>query len=470
MTDEKLGQPGPERRALEQIGWRLENAFLGDTLPTIRRQHNLVVVCPPSGAYAAPALAVLIESGRAQGLTSLLLAHPSMLDELAWLLARLDPTSDAIFVAQGNTARAARFLTGPPSRLLVTTPETAGALVERSQLHVDRLETLLVGWPELWESDAPLNDLMADLPTSCQRLIYTSAPDRVAGLAERYAWRALTVGPRLDELPPSTPTPARIVSAPWHRRTEALGDALSVLNPESCAVWTATEAAASEVRLALAGTPGAVVFHDEPPAADLVVAYDLPTPSRLAGLANAGAVLLLVPPLAMSYVEQLGIDTRPVGISRVVETARAEAAARRAAVAEVIASRKLDGAVLALAPLFDRFEPAQVAAALYHLWVEEPPVATPPREASPGSPATARMFVNAGRNDGVTVADLVAVLIKEVGVDRAAIGRIELKETHSLVELPATGIDSIVSAMDGKLLRRKRVSARLDRGKPSRRR
>jgi ATP-dependent RNA helicase DeaD len=80
------------------------------------------------------------------------------------------------------------------------------------------------------------------------------------------------------------------------------------------------------------------------------------------------------------------------------------------------------------------------------------------------------MFVNAGGNDGVTVADLVAVLIKEIGVDRTTIGRIELKDTHALVELPAQDIDSIIAAMDGKLLRRKRVSARLDRGRPTRRR
>jgi ATP-dependent RNA helicase DeaD len=236
-------------------------------------------------------------------------------------------------------------------------------------------------------------------------------------------------------------------------------------------VWTATEAAASEVRLALAGaTPSVVVFQDQPPEAEIVVAYDLPTSSRLASLAAAGPLLLLVPPLAMGYIEGLGLDTRPVQLPGVVEAARTGALERRKAVADVIASTTLDGAVLALAPLFDRFEPARVAAALYHLWTERPPAAAAPREASLAVPPLARMFVNAGRNDGITVADLVAVLTKEIGVDRTAIGRIELKDTHALVELPAQGIDSVIAAMDGKLLRRKRVSARLDRGRPARRR
>ena len=474
MADEGSVLPGPEKRALKQIGWRLEDAFLGDVLPTIRRKHNLVVVCPPAGAYAAPALAALTEPGHPERLTSLVLAHPSMIEELAWLLARLDPTSDVALVAAGGTARAARFLTDRAAvRLLLTTPDTAGALLQRSLLHVDQLETILVAWPELWESDTPFNDLMADLPSGCQRLVYTSAPNRVAGLMERYAWRALTVGMRLDEPPPAKAIPARTVLAPWHRRSEALRDALSVLDPASCAVWTATEAAASEIRLALAGrSPGVVVFHDQPPEAEIMVAYDLPTPSRLASLAEAGTVLLLAPPLAAGYLERLELGVRPLRLPGVVEASRAGAVERRKAVSDVIASTPLEGAVLALAPLFDRFEPAQVAAALYHLWTERPPppVAASPREASRAIPSVARMFVNAGGNDGVTVADLVAVLIKEIGVDRTAIGRIELKDTHALVELPARDIDSIIAAMDGRLLRRKRVSARLDRGRPARRR
>ena len=473
MGDKGSVLPEPAKRALEQIGWRLEDAFSGDVLPTIRRKHNLIVVCPPAGAYAAPALAALTEPGQPKRLTALVLAHPSMIEELAWLLARLAPTSDAAFVTAGGTTRAARFLTDRAVRLLLTTPETAGALLQRSLLHVDQLETILIAWPELWESDTPFNDLMADLPRGCQRLVYTSVPNRVAGLIERYAWRALNIGMRLDEPPPTKTIPARVVLVPWHRRSEALRDALSVLDPASCAVWTATEAAASEVRLALAGrTPGVVVFHNQPPKAEIVVAYDLPTPSRLASLAEAGTVLLLTPPLAAGYLERLELGARPLRLPGVVEASRAGAVERRKAVSDVIASTRLEGAVLVLAPLFDRFEPAQVAAALYHLWTERPPtpIAASAREASRAIPSVARMFVNAGGNDGVTVADLVAVLIKEIGVDRTTIGRIELKDTHALVELPAQDIDSIIAAMDGKLLRRKRVSARLDRGRPTRRR
>ena len=60
--------------------------------------------------------------------------------------------------------------------------------------------------------------------------------------------------------------------------------------------------------------------------------------------------------------------------------------------------------------------------------------------------------------------DLVAVLTKELRVDRTKVGRVELKEAHMLVELPAQEAERIASALNGLTIRRKRVTARVDRG------
>ena len=66
--------------------------------------------------------------------------------------------------------------------------------------------------------------------------------------------------------------------------------------------------------------------------------------------------------------------------------------------------------------------------------------------------------------------DLVAVLTKEVRVDRGKIGRVELRDAYSLVELPAQEAEGIARALSGATIRRKRVTARVDRGpaKPAR--
>jgi len=469
MTDRESIPTGSERAALDRIGWHLEEAFAGDAVPTIRRKHNLVVVSPPSAAYAAPALALLAERSRAVKPTSLVLAHPTMLQELAWLMARLAPAPESGFLAIPDAPRA-KPLPAAAAPIILTTPARARELVAGSILRAGELETLILAWPEAWESDNMLQDLMADVSSDCQRLIYTCDPERAAAVIERHAWRALTVGMRSEDTVP-TPIPVRTVSVPWHRRGEALRDTLATLDPARCAVWTATAAAREEATLALAGMMARVtLFHDDPPEAEVIVAYDLPTPRRLGGWATKGTRVLFVPPIAAHYVEGLGLEDRPLRLPGALEAAREEAAARRASVAGVIAATPLDGAVLTLAPLFDRFDPVHVAAALYHLWSETPQAqATAPTALAVPAPATARMFVSAGRKDGVTVADLVAVLTKEIGVDRKAVGRIELKDTHALVELPAHEAEAVIAAMSGKLLRRKRVSAHLDRAQSRRR-
>ena len=124
--------------------------------------------------------------------------------------------------------------------------------------------------------------------------------------------------------------------------------------------------------------------------------------------------------------------------------------------------------MLTLAPLFERYDPATVAAALFDLWSSAPsaPAAVP----APEPPATAKIYVGVGKKDGVTVNDLVAVLTKEVRVERGKIGRVELRDAYALVELPAQEAEGIARALTGATIRRKRVTARVDRGpaKPAR--
>ena len=67
-----------------------------------------------------------------------------------------------------------------------------------------------------------------------------------------------------------------------------------------------------------------------------------------------------------------------------------------------------------------------MAAALYELWTSAAGAAAP--AALPDIPATARIYVGVGKKDGATVNDLVAVLTKEVRVERTKIGRVELRD------------------------------------------
>jgi ATP-dependent RNA helicase DeaD len=72
--------------------------------------------------------------------------------------------------------------------------------------------------------------------------------------------------------------------------------------------------------------------------------------------------------------------------------------------------------------------------------------------------------VGVGKKDGATVNDLVAILTKDVRVERGKIGRVELRDAFALVEIPAQEAERVASALNGMTIRRKRVTARVDRG------
>jgi hypothetical protein len=60
----------------------------------------------------------------------------------------------------------------------------------------------------------------------------------------------------------------------------------------------------------------------------------------------------------------------------------------------------------------------------------------------------------------------VGTLIKELAVPREAVGRVEIRETFSIVELGG-GVDAagVAERMTGKMIRKRRLVARLDRKK-----
>jgi ATP-dependent RNA helicase DeaD len=321
---------------------------------------------------------------------------------------------------------------------------------------------------------------MHDLDKDAQRIVCTAVPEAAADVVERYARKSLTVGFPAAEAPPAAPAgPVRTVSVPWSRRASAVAEVAELLDPARVSIWCLDAAGVAAVRLALAGHDiDAVVTDGAVDKSDLVVAYDLPTPAQLRTLLAAGPVVLLVPPAAEEYVARVTASRRSLRLSGAVDAALDEAARRRGSIAQVLEAGVPGTGLLALAPLFERYDPSAVAAAMYQLWTGQPgavapaPAAVQPTAAAltpeaPPSGATARMFVSVGRQDGTTASDLVAVLTKEVRVDKSMIGRIELKEAYTLVELPAGEVERIVRGMDGRTVRNKKIMCKVDRGPAS---
>ena len=100
----------------------------------------------------------------------------------------------------------------------------------------------------------------------------------------------------------------------------------------------------------------------------------------------------------------------------------------------------VDAELALLDPLFDHFDPAEVAAALLALRRE---TGNEKRETGPPEPAAAwvRVFVNVGRKDRAAAKDLVGALIREVGLGKGEF--VEEDARHrAVVVLP--GVDEHV--------------------------
>lgn len=460
---EELQVAAPLGAALESLGWAADAAAVRDAVPTALRGHPVAALVPPSGRWVAPALgAALTRLTPSGGLQALLLAPPGLTPDLGEVAGRLAaPLGLRVLVAGGLGRTAARLPAGT-AEVLVASPDLALTLLHRSGLPCERLALVGLAWPELGAGDAELEAILPELPKDAQRLAWSSRPDRLAKLVDRWARKAIALG--AVEEGTILPGPVRVAVVPRGRRLAALDALLDVLNPDSLAVWVPDLSEAARLRDHLAGRDLAVTVGRELVPAACVVAYDLPGREELAALLPLGKeVVVLAPAAATAWLASVAQPVRPLRLPDAAEGAADAAAQARATVSARLEAGAGSG-VFAVAPLLERWDAAAVAGALWELWQAARPAASPVGAAvSTPSAAMARIWAGAGKRDGATPADFVAALTKEVGLDRTRIGRIELRESFSLIEVPAEEAEQLARALDGLSIRRRRIAARVDR-------
>jgi len=70
--------------------------------------------------------------------------------------------------------------------------------------------------------------------------------------------------------------------------------------------------------------------------------------------------------------------------------------------------------------------------------------------------------VNVGRKDRAAAKDLVGALIREVGLGKGDIGRIDLRDSFTLVDVADRAADRVVRGLTGVTIKGRRAVARLD--------
>jgi len=382
-------------------------------------------------------------------------------------------TSGFRILAATESRRAARVQRASPAHIVVGAPAVLVELLQSTVLKVDAIRVVVLAWVDDLDgaSTRALETLMSDLPKDSARIVLASAATpAVEQLVERYARRARRLSAAVGE--ETLPVSLSFVSVSNVARLATVRRILDAIDPESAIVVARGGDSRMVVEwllraLGYGGATSTVRVAEAPDAsAQLVIVYDLPGTEaelrRCVRAAGAARVIALVTPRQLTALRRLaGGVLSPFALPAAAERARTREETMRDELRGVLASGQYARELLALEPLLSDYDGSEVAAAALRLLeAERAKPRAPAAEAA--SPAMTRLFVNVGEMDSVRPADLVGAFTHEAGISRAELGRVDVREKHSTIEVATAVANSVVSKLTGVTIKGRRVLVKVD--------
>ncbi|UCG86260.1 MAG: DbpA RNA binding domain-containing protein [Gemmatimonadota bacterium] len=439
------------------MSWEFTPEFDAGHRAALSTGKNLVYVAPPAWWAILPLFHQLLPTADV-GLQTVIVAPDAMgIAEGAAALRAVRAVAPVYAVT--GLARTGRKLAQNAIASLVVTPADLLELLSRSSLALDRVARMVIGWPELLLQLDQGNELDTILAESgkAQRLFTTTDETLIADFTERHARRALVVpAAQIPEVPAVT---VRYAVTDSIGVAGALRSVLDVVNPRSAVIWDPTHES-RDITDGYSDDPSVRVLQiGAADSAELAIAMSLPSGAVLETLNDvARDIVVLVRGYQVPYLKAVSRKARVLRLPGEADRARDRSGRLREEIRQLIAQGCGASELLALEPLFSEYDPATVAAALAAR------VGTPEAQPAEGSPqAWVHIRVNAGRRDRIRTADLVGALLNAVGVAKAQIGRVEIRDGHSLVEVRADMAETVRRGLDGLVVRGKKLAARFDR-------
>ncbi len=430
-----------------------------------------------------------------------------------------------------SATRGARLMATPPAAL-IGAPADLAALLPSGLLKLEQVTQFYVLQADLTLAlaDEPsITTLMTELPKDIARTLTMAAEtDAVTNFAKSYMKRPRRVG---DDVMAegSAPVSLQYVLVSASNRAGMLRRVLDAANAASAIVVATEPEQLAEAQGALRAlgygathgdvqaTSGPVETHSV-----LRVLYDVPQSRAALDAALAGSpaqVIALVTPRQVAHLRALltgGSLTYfilPDTMAHAVGRDGARMGELRKILADGVSAREL----AALEPLLDDNDALEIAAAALRLLEREremakalrigvttaqpkevkralaataaqdaaPVPSTPAAAAQPAAPTTQVaapaapradeptpefqiLWINIGENDGATASSFVGAITGETGLDRSVVGTIEMRDSHTLVEVSGAHAEQIVAAMNASTMRNRQVIARIDRAGPLR--
>lgn len=512
---------GPETVAsLAAEGIEVPTPFQAAAIPVIARGNDLLGRAGPGSgtlvAYGAPLLDRL-ECGAGSPVCLVICTGTRQATDLARSFARLCEASGARAAALApswNLPERADFLFVPADRFAAlydgtVAVATVGAVVLHDGdgvlrgVRTDRMETFLRG-----------------LPRECQRIFcgLPFGPD-LRSLARRFTRHAVTIPPgagaaRQDggstgrARAPRTATDSRsgpqrglhFVVVEGDRAEAVLELAASLLEDPGTVRHVLLHTASADQAADLGDFLAMHGYHSGPPGDETVpvwlssgedeaaaavldamdgaesvatVSCSVPggAPSARRRHLGAGPAWALIAVRELGHLREVAAGAglrlkrvRPVRPQRV--SARLDELADR--LHAVLSGPETAPYYLLVESLLDRFTAAEVAAAsLLLLDREAAAKKTPPKEGVPEP--WSRLFVSAGQHDEIGPRELLGAITSESGIAGNRVGRIDVRERHSLVEVRESAAGKVIAALNGTTLGGRALRVDYDRPRDRRR-
>jgi len=481
----ELGLDARLTAAAGAVGWQEATPLQAASIPVLRRGGSAVLHASSgaglTGAYGLPLLDRLVHEEPGPGPRALVLA-PS--EDGAGRIAD-------VLASMGEDAgvRVRALLPGwqrEGADVLVATADSALTLLEASRLKLEAVQVLVLvdldlihrlGGAEAVDTLTPL------VPRDGQRVITAAElTPEIEHYVEGHARRALTIPARAADarervLPPASATLGYVI-APAVQKHDALVRLLQARVGVEAIVATRSEGAAAELRQVLSrrglesgGASGLrVEAAPNAPATGADISFDVPFDAELLRSLHRKGGVVLVLPREVAHLRRIAAEA---GLT--LQAARLESSASdaigdyRRLVRQAVHDEDVAAQLALLAPLFEEFSASEVAAALSALLRRRHPAAvvarTPAVPPVPEAAATSfvRLFISLGTRDGIRPADLVGAIAGEVGIKGEQVGKIDIRDTFSVVEIAAAVADKVIRTLNGTTLRGRSVRVDYDR-------
>ncbi len=468
---------------------------VGRESAAVSRGQNVVYVMPHDWASIAQFLGPMLERVDATSRDVQLLLVSSDIELAAALAAstvKLTDGRDIDVIAATSLRRATRLMRVLPAQVIAATPETLLDLIRGAVLKLDAVKMIAIAWLDelvVGGSTAALESVMAEVPKDAARTVVTAElSPTVEELLERYARRARRVLSATGDV--GLPMQVEYVTTAADSRLATLRRTLDELDPASAVVFVRDRESDARVRDLLRSLgysrEGSTVRVGltAPPGTDLVVLFDVPA-SREELREAAGAasrVVALIQPRQVSSLRALAVDgvLKPLVLRESADRARERDARMLAELRARLQEGHFGRELIALEPLLEAYDGIEIAAAALQLLEQErvrSATAAAASTAAAGAPSSARergsgpmtrLFVNVGARDNARPGDLVGAITNQGGITSADVGKVDVRESHSIVEVSPSVADGVIERVTGTTIRGRRAVLRRDEERPRR--